>query len=108
MTEKPLFLYRIQPTRLEMLTSGSTAEEAQTISDHFDYLQDLTRRGVAIFVGRTLNTDPSTFGIVVFYADSEGEARQVMEADPAVRRGVMCSELFPFRVSLAGKISPTG
>ena len=91
-----------------MLTEGSTAEEAQTISDHFDYLQGLTRQGVAIFVGRTLNTDPSTFGIVVFYAASEPEARQIMEADPAIRRGVMRSELFPFRIALAGKIPPTG
>ena len=72
-----------------MLTEGSTAEEAQAISEHFDYLQSLTRQGVAIFVGRTLNTDPSSFGIVVFYAASEPEARQIMEADPAIRKGVM-------------------
>ena len=38
---------------------------------------------------RTLNTDPSSFGIVIFRAASEDEARATMLADPAVREGVM-------------------
>jgi len=107
MTANHLYLYRIQPSRPEMLSEGSTAEEDRIVSDHFDYLEDLTHRGIAIFVGRTLNTDPSSFGIIVFYAATEGEARQIVENDPAVRKGVMRAELFPFRVALAGKIQPT-
>ncbi|HMQ54105.1 MAG TPA: YciI family protein [Anaerolineae bacterium] len=97
------YLYKIQPTRLGMLTEGPTPQEAEIISTHFNYLQSLTDQGIAIFVGRTLNTDGSAFGITVFEADSEEAAREIMDNDPAVIAGVMRAELFPFRVVLMGR-----
>ena len=96
--KKNQFLYTIQPTRLEMLTEGSTEEEVAIISRHAAYLQDLTERGVAVLVGRTTNTDESTFGIIVFQATSEEEARSIIENDPAVIGGVMKAVLYPFRI----------
>ena len=51
------FLYVIRPTRIEMLSDGATAEEEAIVSEHFAYLQDLTREGILILAGRTLNTD---------------------------------------------------
>lgn len=97
------YVYKIQPTRLGMLTEGPTPQEAEIISNHFNYLKSLTEQGVAIFVGRTLTTDDSTFGITVFEADSEEAAREVMNKDPAVAAGVMRAELYPFRVVLMGQ-----
>ena len=97
------FLYRVQATRPAMLTDGPTDKEAAAVGRHFEYLKGLTEEGVAILVGRTLNTDPSCFGIVVFRAGTEDDARRIMEADPAVVAGVMRAELFPFRVALVGK-----
>lgn len=94
------YLYRIEPTRPEMLTLGATSKESAAVDAHFSYLQDLTRRGVVILAGRTLNTDPSSFGIVIFQAESDQDARGIMQADPAVRAGVMRAELFPYRVAL--------
>jgi uncharacterized protein YciI len=94
------FVYRIQPTRPEMLTKGPTATEALAVGDHFSYLKELTARGVVLLAGRTLTTDDRTFGIVVFAAESEEEAAKIMRADPAVERGVMKAELFPFGVAL--------
>ena len=76
------------------------------VSRHFEYLQDLTRRDIVLLAGRTLNTDPSSFGIVILRAASEAEARALMLADPAVREGVMRAELFPYRIALAGRIEP--
>lgn len=94
------FLYRIQPTRPAMLTDGATPEEAEIVSRHFARLQSLMEQGIVILAGRTLNTDPSSFGIVVFNAESEAAARAIMESDPAVSEGVMRAELFPYRVAL--------
>lgn len=68
------FLYRIRPTRAAMLSDGPTAEEQTLVGEHFAYLQGLTERGVVILAGRTLNTDESSFGIVVFNAASEEAA----------------------------------
>ena len=50
--------------------------------------------------GRTLNTDESSFGIVIFRARSEEAARAVMNADPAVQAGGMRARLFPYRIAL--------
>jgi uncharacterized protein YciI len=103
MSEVTHYLYRIQPTRLEMLTHGPTAEEAEIVTQHFAYLQRLTEEGVVVLAGRTLNTDERSFGIVIFRADSEEAARRVMEQDPAVRNRVMRAELYPYRIALMAK-----
>jgi len=83
-----------------MLTEGSTPEEAELVSQHFDRLKRLMEEGVVILAGRTLNTDASTFGIIIFNAESEDYARAIMESDPAVSGGVFRAELFPYRVAL--------
>lgn len=96
----PQFIYRLQPTRPSMLSAGPTAVEAEAVAEHFAHLQALTQRGSVLLAGRTLTTDDDTFGIVVFEADSEAAARALMGRDPAVARGVMSAELWPFRVAL--------
>jgi uncharacterized protein YciI len=93
------YLYRIQPTRLEMVTRVPTDEEASTLSDHFNYLKSLTEQGVVLVFGRTQNNDASTFGIAIFRAESEDTARSIMNNDPAVSKGIMRAELFPYKVA---------
>ena len=93
------YLYRIHPTRLAMLEEA-TPEESRIVGEHFTYLETLCRSGQVRMAGRTLHTDESSFGIVVFRAEDETAARRVVEQDPAVRDGVMTWELFPFRIAL--------
>lgn len=107
MAGSTLYLYKIQPVRPEMLTEGGTAEEDRIISEHFEYLKSLTEKGIVFLAGRTLNTDPSSFGIVIFNADSEQQARQVMLDDPAVKQRVMHAELYPYRMALLGAMPKT-
>lgn len=94
------WLYRLHPSRADMLFTGPTEEEAAAIQWHFEYLSDRTNEGSVLLAGRTLTSDPDSFGIVVFRAAGEEEARKVMEDDPAVRAGVMQARLFPYRVAL--------
>lgn len=93
------WLYQLKPSRLGMLTEA-TPEETETVSRHFAYLQDLTQKGVMILMGRTLNNDESAFGICIFEAEDESAARMIMEADPAVRAGVMRAVLYPYKIAL--------
>ena len=102
------FLYRIQPTRLGMLTEGPTEHEAKVVAEHFGYLQRLVADGRVLMAGRTLNADESTFGIAVFVADSEAQAAEVVRNDPAVKHGVMRAELFPYRIALWSSKGPGG
>jgi uncharacterized protein YciI len=99
-----LYLYKIQPVRPEMLSDGATPDEDRVVAEHFGYLEDLTQAGVVLLACRTLNTDPSAFGIVILSAGSEHEARRIMHDDPAVRQRVMRAELFPYRIALLGAL----
>lgn len=96
----PQYLYRIQPVRPAMLTDSPTPEEQSATSDHFNYLKDLMAKGVVILAGRTLNTDYSSFGIVIFNAESDEQAREIACNDPAVQRRVMRAEVYPYRIAL--------
>ena len=94
------FLFMIRPIRVAMLTEGPTSEEETVLTDHFSYLKDLTDRGVVELAGRTLNSDETSFGTVILRADSEEAAREIMNGDPVVKRGVMRAELYPYRIAL--------
>lgn len=96
------YIYIVHPTRREMLTAGPTPEESEIIGQHFTYLQDLAEKGTVLLVGRTQNNDETTFGLCIFEAGSEEEARTIMSQDPAVARGVMSAELFPYRIAIKG------
>ena len=95
-----MFLYKIQPVRPAMLTEGSTETESKTVSEHFEYLKSLTEKGTVMLAGRTQNRDYSSFGIVIFSAESEEKAREIMSNDPAVKNRVFPAELFPYKNSL--------
>jgi uncharacterized protein YciI len=87
-----------KPSRLEMLIE-TTVEEDEIIDQHFAYMEELTEKGVVVLVGRTLNTDETSFGMTIFEAEDAAAARQIMEDDPAVKSGMMTATLYPFRTS---------
>ena len=97
----PQYLYRIQPARLEMLTEGPTEAEAETLARHVAYLEAQAEQGVVILAGRTQTADPETFGIVIFEAEDDAAAEQLMADDPTVADEVMHAKLFPYRVAVS-------
>jgi uncharacterized protein len=104
MTDSTHYLYKIQAVRPAMITDGPSEDEARILAEHFDYLRRLTESGVVLLAGRTLNEDYSTFGVIIFLADSIAAARQIMEDDPAVKQRVMRAELYPYRIALLGDL----
>jgi uncharacterized protein YciI len=95
----PQYLYRVQPARAGFY-EAPRPEEAHAIDEHFLYLKRWAEEGTVLLAGRTLNEDQAGFGIVVFEASGEREARRFMQEDPAVRAGVFEAELFPYYVAL--------
>lgn len=102
MTEQREYLYKLHPTRPEMLSEGPTEAEAAILSGHFTYLRDLADRGVVFLAGRTQNTDERAFGLVIFYANSDEAAREIVGGDPAVQHGLMRAELYPYKIAVMG------
>ena len=94
------FLYQLKPCRADMLENGPSAAEQQLIAAHFSYLQDLVTEGVVFSAGRTLVSDKNAFGLVIFQAADEHQARAIMNDDPAVSSQLMTAQLYPFKVAL--------
>lgn len=93
------WLYRIVPTRAEMV-EAARPEEQQLMAAHFQYLLEMKERGTLVVAGRTQEAAES-FGIVIFEAADEGAARAIMNADPGVAGGVVAATLHPFVVAVA-------
>ena len=102
----PQYIYVLRLTRANMLTEGPTEFEAAAVDDHFIRLQRLAADGVVFLAGRTLNSDATTFGIVVFAAENPEAAAEIVAADPAVRAGVMRAELFPYQIAVWSNPEP--
>lgn len=90
-------MYILEPVRAGLATNPTPQEDA-AVERHFAHLQDMLAAGRLLLAGRTLEDSP--FGIVIFEAETEAEARSIMESDPAVRDGVMTAVLHPYRVAL--------
>ena len=99
----PRYLYRITPTRPEMLVA-STPDEDRVVADHFAYLQQHAAAGTVLLAGRTQTTDANSFGIIIFDAPDDAAAEAFVAADPSVAGGVMDAALFPYRVAIGGHI----
>lgn len=97
--EEKHFIYTLKLKKLYLDRQKWTAREHNIAETHFDHLKKLTKEGKAVLAGRTLNKDETQFGIVILKAASEQEARSLMENDPAVKKGLMTAELYPFRIA---------
>ncbi|MEH7225166.1 YciI family protein [Bacillus sp. JJ1566] len=74
--------------------------ENQIIKEHFNKLKALMEENTVILAGKTQTNDESTFGIVILQAESEQEAKKLMENDPAVKEGIMTAQIYPYRIAL--------
>ena len=90
------YIYMIRATRAGFATEP-TQEEMDAMSMHFQYLKGLVDEKVALLAGPCRD---AAFGIVIYEAENEEEARHIMENDPSVIAGVMSAEMHEFRVSL--------
>jgi uncharacterized protein YciI len=97
----PEYIYLIHPFRHE-LAFHPTPEEEAILDDHLAYLQQAAVQGNLVLAGPSLD---GIFGVVIFRAENEPAAEQLMFNDPAVKGGLMVAELHPFRVSVVGKFT---
>lgn len=100
MNDKKQFIYVLKLIPSLWNEKNWTEREEAIVERHFTKLQGLLIEGKLILAGKTNGLDEKTFGIVIFEADSEEEAKLTMENDPAVAEGIMKAELFPYRVAL--------
>ena len=96
-----LYVLRVAPALHDQ--ARWTQADNDAVSRHFTRLADGVKAGKVIFAGKTTEPLDTTFGLVVFEAESEAAARQFMESDPAVVAGVMSATLHPYALALQRK-----
>lgn len=74
------------------------ARTQEILGLHASYLKAGLGSGKVLVVGRTDTKLENNFGIAVFKAANEFEAREFMEADPVIKHGIMTAEVFPFKL----------
>ncbi len=99
----PDYICFLEPARPGM-PDAPTPEEGEAVAAHFAYYEQLLAQGTLILAGRTL--EPPFMGLLLFRADSNEAAHAIVDADPAVARGVMHARVQPYRVALHGRFSP--
>ena len=98
--EKKQFLYLLRLEKSMQDTTAWTAEKQQVVAEHFARLQKMLNDGYLILAGKTSTDLKTTFGIVIYEADSIKEAEEIAGNDPAVKAGIMSVEVFPFKTAL--------
>jgi len=98
------FVYILRPTRADMLKMGATAAEKEVVGEHFQHLKLLCDLGTVVLAGRTTTEDERVFGLCVLKAKDLNAAQEIMAGDPAIEKGVMTAELFPFRIAMLTEV----
>ena len=96
-----LYVLRVAPALHDQ--ARWTQADNDAVSRHFTRLAEAVKTRQVIFAGKTTEPLDTTFGLVVFEAESEAAARQFMESDPAVVAGVMSATLHPYVLALQRK-----
>ena len=97
------FAYLLRPAFDRSFFARATEEERVVFEQHGEWLEARYAEGRVRFAGRCYD---GPFGLVVLDAESEEEARRLMEQDPSVRTGVQSAELYPFKTFIARERGP--
>ena len=79
-----------------------TDKENDIIAQHFNFLLDLSKRGILIFAGRTeYQLDhKDLFGLALIKAETLEEAKSILLEDPAVKTGIQIADVHPFKMAI--------
>lgn len=74
-----------------------TEWESEIMSEHFMYMKEKLGEGKVILAGPVTTGE---FGVSILETDTEEEACDITNNDPAVKSGIMTPTIYPYRVSL--------
>ncbi len=93
------YIYTVEASRLAMLNEANE-EEKLILPQHYDYIRQLINDGAGVFAGAVSEKNSQHFGIVIFQAEDDTAAKDILHNDPAVKNRIMRGCLYPFRISL--------
>lgn len=102
MAKRIHFFVVIRPYRKDFITSPKEQED-KVMSDHFHYLKSLLEQNKLFLAGPTLILE-DPFGIIILEAETEEQAKELLENDPSIKAGIQkIADFRPIRLSLTKK-----
>jgi len=95
--DKSYYLSIVKFVRKDAMKTGFTEAEMRIMKAHRAYHASLTKEGVELVAGPTIEDDP--LGIAIFSAASPEEAMAIMKRDPAVAAGIVTGTLHRFELA---------
>ena len=95
----PYFIYKTTPKQPEIYPDQLQAHERHIYERHLSYLRSLLNQNSLILAGN-VHLSHGEEGYVILQAESEQQARRLMDADPAVHSRLVEAELFPMELDL--------
>lgn len=95
------YLVVLTPCR-PTLAQDATEAELAVVGEHFAHLQKRRDAGGLFLAGRT---EGGEMGVIVLRASTADEVDAFLNADPAIRDGLMTATRYPFRLALWGEPS---
>jgi uncharacterized protein YciI len=92
-------LFAVRHTPGPKWVAGTAPNAQPGIEEHIEYVRTLHEHGIVFGAGPFLD---GAGGMTVLRAASMDEARAAVEADPAVRRGLLVAEIHPWRLVFEG------
>jgi len=93
-----IYVYVLKLKKVYYTDDAWTDEVNQIIEAHFIRLKNDFETGKVIHVGRTENPKDDGFGLVIYHADHDHEAKTYMENDPAIIHGIMTGTYQKYKV----------
>jgi len=90
----------LKPAR-ENMHKTVTEEEMKIFEKHSRYLEDKFEEGIVVFAGTSFEEGQDHFAIVVVNAADKAEAEEILNNDPAVKEGLLLSNLTEFDTFLS-------
>ena len=101
----PYFFYRLNPPR-PTFPGDMTDAERDIMGEHAQYWRALCAEGVGVVLGPVAE-GAGAWGMGVFRAASEAQARARADADPAVARGLCTADVLPMLSAMLGAAEST-
>jgi len=94
------FIYILKLVKRLIPEEGWTPVDSAVVEEHFKRLILLKENGKLLLAGKTTGQDENTFGVVIFQAENNEEANDIMNSDPAILKGIMTGKLWEYSTAV--------
>jgi len=99
---KEQFIFKLTPVSRTWLDDVTKDDMKPILQEHAENLKRLAGEGILVFDGHCLD---GAFGVIVLLAEDDISARNIIDQDVFIQKGLMTYEMHPFVVTISKGLS---